>query len=59
MAVCDTTTAFGIVTSSDLRVLNLVDSTPICVIVPSTSPILTTSPSLSAREYVSVTPLIT
>jgi hypothetical protein len=44
------TTAFGIVTSSPQIDRTFVDSIPSAVTVPSTSPILTKSPTRSERE---------
>ena len=59
VAASETTSAFGIVTSSFRSVVILVDSVPSWVTVPSTSPILTKSPTRTAREKVTIRPLIT
>ena len=53
-----TTTELGMVTSSRRSVLIFVDRLPRWATVPSISPILTKSPSRTAREYVKVKPLI-
>ena len=50
MTVCETTSAFGIVTSSPFAVLIFVESVPTSETMPSTSPTVTKSPTRSARE---------